>query len=231
MPSPRHPARHRAVLLGTALLAVAACGQFDMDFRNNGADTSQAARTRTAPRPQPDNRGLISYPGYQVALARRGDTVADVAARVGLPAAQIARYNGIPEDVPLRQGELLALPARVSEPSPETGAIATGPIQPADNIDITTLAGNAIERAGGRQQATATPADGGPKVPVGPEPVRHKVQRGETAFSIARLYNVSVRALADWNGLGPDLTVREGQYLLIPVPAEDAAAAPPPQQT
>jgi murein DD-endopeptidase MepM/ murein hydrolase activator NlpD len=41
--------------------------------------------------------------------------------------------------------------------------------------------------------------------------------RGETAYSIARLYNVNVKALADWNGLGPDLSVREGQTLMIPV--------------
>jgi len=54
-----------------------------------------------------------------------------------------------------------------------------------------------------------------------PEPLRHKVERGETAFSIARLYDVSVRAIADWNGLDSDFTVREGQFLLIPVGAED----------
>ena len=49
------------------------------------------------------------------------------------------------------------------------------------------------------------------------EPIRHRVMRGETAYSIARLYNVNVKALADWNGLGPDLSVREGQTLMIPV--------------
>jgi len=43
------------------------------------------------------------------------------------------------------------------------------------------------------------------------------VARGETAYSIARLYGVSVRALAEWNGLGPDLSIRDGQYLIIPL--------------
>ena len=52
---------------------------------------------------------------------------------------------------------------------------------------------------------------------VGVEPVRHRVERGETAFSIARLYDVPVRTLAEWNGLGSDFSVREGQFLLIPV--------------
>ncbi|MCB1314213.1 MAG: M23 family metallopeptidase, partial [Sedimentitalea sp.] len=58
---------------------------------------------------------------------------------------------------------------------------------------------------------------------AGPEPVRHKVARGETAYTIARLYSVPVKALGEWNGLGPDFAIREGQYLLIPV----AGAAPP----
>ncbi|MBL9074752.1 M23 family metallopeptidase, partial [Tabrizicola sp.] len=59
---------------------------------------------------------------------------------------------------------------------------------------------------------------------AGAEPIRHKVQRGETAFTIARAYNVSAKALADWNGLGADMAVREGQYLIIPT----SSSAPPP---
>ena len=47
--------------------------------------------------------------------------------------------------------------------------------------------------------------------------VRHRVEAGETAYSIARLYGVSVTALASWNGLGPDLMVRTNQELLIPI--------------
>ena len=47
--------------------------------------------------------------------------------------------------------------------------------------------------------------------------MRHRVEAGETAYSIARLYGVSVTALASWNGLGPDLSVRENQELLIPI--------------
>jgi murein DD-endopeptidase MepM/ murein hydrolase activator NlpD len=59
------------------------------------------------------------------------------------------------------------------------------------------------------------------------EPIRHRVQRGETAYTIARLYNVSAKSLAEWNGLGPDLAVREGQYLLIPVVLDGGAPAEP----
>ena len=58
--------------------------------------------------------------------------------------------------------------------------------------------------------------------------MRHKVVRGETAYTVSRLYQVSVKDLADWNGLGTDLGIREGQYLLIPVPGAPAPAKPQP---
>lgn len=47
----------------------------------------------------------------------------------------------------------------------------------------------------------------------------HSVKSGETAYSIARLYGVSVVSLASWNKLGPELTVSEGQELIIPLNA------------
>ena len=207
MPTPR-PVRLRALLLGCAALAVTACDDFDIDLRNNAANTSQAALQETAPRPEPDARGIISYPSYQVAVAQRGDTVSDVANRVGLTTEELSRFNGIPMDVTLRKGEILALPERVGQPTPA----------PSGNVDIATLAGGAIERAG----ATTAPAS--VQDPPKAEPIRHKVERGETAYSIARLYNISVRSLSEWNGLGPELTVREGQYLLIPVAVENDTA-------
>jgi murein DD-endopeptidase MepM/ murein hydrolase activator NlpD len=211
---------------GAALVALAACtNTFDYDLRD-GFSRNVEIPASTA-RPAADNRGVISYPSFQVAVARKGDTVATLAARVGLPAADLARYNGLTPGVALREGEVMALPTRVAEPSPATGALTTGPIGgTSDQIDVTTLAGSAIDRAEA-SGAAAAPAPAAPAAagPAGSEPLRHKVVRGETAYTIARAYNVSVRALADWNGLGPDLSVREGQYLLIPVAAPGAAPA------
>lgn len=215
----------------SVLVLLAACSEpLDLDMRglmNGGFNTADAARAATAPRPQPDNRGVISYPNYQVAVARRGDTLAQLAARVGLPADELARYNGVQTGDPLRAGEIIALPRRVAEPSPATGAVTTGPIRPASEIDITTLASDAIDRS------APTPAAARPAPQTGTEPIRHQVKRGETAFTIARLYNVSVRSLAEWNGLDSNFTLREGQYLLIPVvteaaPSEPETAPPPP---
>ncbi|MFD0978483.1 peptidoglycan DD-metalloendopeptidase family protein [Tropicimonas aquimaris] len=213
--------------LCVSALALSACSttNMDLDLRDigRGFDTSDAVMTQTAQRPTPDDRGVISYPSYQVVVARRGDTVADVATRLGTVSAdELARYNGVPVNAPLNQGEVLALPRRVAEPSPATGAVGTGPIRPADSVDIETLAGSAIDRSGG----TVTPAASTATTQTGVEPVRHQVASGETAYSIARLYGVSAKSLAEWNGLGADLEVRTGQYLLIPVVTERPTARP-----
>ncbi|MDF1728175.1 MAG: LysM peptidoglycan-binding domain-containing protein [Sulfitobacter sp.] len=217
-----------ARLAGSSALLLSACAEQPLDFDlrglGGGFSTAEAATGPLASRPQPDDRGVISYPNYQVAVAQRGDTLIDVAERVGLDASDLARYNGIEPDIELRRGEVVALPGRVAEPSPATGAPGTGPIQP---VDISTLAGNAIDSAAatpGVQTAALPPAPTAQTQPqTGKEPIRHRVARGETAYTISRLYQVPVQALAEWNGLGPDFRIREGQFLLIPVPKQ----APP----
>lgn len=223
-----------SLLAGAACLTLAACNQpldFDMRGLSGGFSTANAAQAALAARPAPDNRGVISYPNYQVAVARRGDTLADVAGRVGIETAALARFNGIDPTARLRQNEIIALPSRVAEPSPATGSVTTGPIQP---VDITSVAGNAIDRAPatpGVQTTALAPAPSAPPAQTGREPVRHKVERGETAFTVSRLYSVPVKDLAEWNGLGPDFAIREGQFLLIPVPSQNPPRVAPAQQT
>ena len=146
----------RMTMAGASLLALGACGGFggfDPDFRGGAGafDTSEAVRNATDTRPLPDARGVISYPGYQVAIARRGDTIDTVAGRLGTDAVALARYNAIPQNTPLRDGEIIALPTRVAEPG--------GNLAGSGNVDVATIAGAAIDRA-----------DGGPGLPTGAQP-------------------------------------------------------------
>ena len=181
-----------------AALALAACDGLptDWDLRGNGAfSTADAAREAGTRRPQPDERGVISYPGYQVVVARRGDTPRVIADRLRIDAAELARHNAIDADTALRGGETLVVPG-----SDRNG----GEPMAAPGIRETRL---------------------GSEPAPGPEPIRHQVERGETIFSIARLYNVTARSLADWNGLGSDMSVREGQILMVPQPQTISDAA------
>ena len=215
---------NRSILSGAALLALTACDRpLDLDMRDLGGGFSTTEAALAAPsRPRPDSRGLISTPEYQVAVAQQNDTVTSISARLGLNAQEVAAYNGVQPDAVLRRDEIVALPRRVVE----------GTAPPAS---VTTLASAAIGRATAAGPVTTTPLGGtaAPAAPApfgtaqggGTEPVRHQVAPGETAYSVARLYGVPVRTIADWNGLGTDLAVREGQYLLVP-PATGQAAPP-----
>lgn len=225
----RHIQLRRVMLTGVALTAFAACEDFDADLRDigNGFDTSAAVQQLPG-RPRPDDRGVISYPSYQVVVARQNDTIRGIAIRLGLSPDEVAAYNGIAPDTILRRDEVIALPSRVAEPSPETGALGTGPIQP---LDVTTIATNALDRADADGTAVQTSPIAAPTpaaVPVvrGTEPIRHQVERGETVFSISRLYNVPVTNIAEWNGLDAEFTIREGQYLLVPQGGSAPAPTP-----
>jgi LysM repeat protein len=197
------------LILGASALVLSACvntGAVDWDLRSGAGDTSDAARQATAAAPVPDANGILSYPDYQLAKARRGETVASMAGRLGLNAEQLARTNALRATDPLREGELLLLPSRVAAvPQPTTLPGATG------SVDVAAIATTALDEVGNVSTAPAASA------PISGQPLTHRVKRGETAFTIARTYNVSAKALADWNQLGPDLAVREGQTLIIPI--------------
>ncbi|MEQ6203700.1 peptidoglycan DD-metalloendopeptidase family protein [Sulfitobacter sp. HNIBRBA2951] len=214
-----------SLLAGVACVGLAGCSDpldFDLRGLGGGFSTANAAQAPLAERPKPDDRGVISYPNYQVAVARRGDTLVSVANRVGLPVAALAKFNGIDPKVTLRKDEVIALPSRVAEPSPATGATTTGPIKP---VDVTAVAGGAIERAPATPGVQTTALK--PAAQTGREPTRHKVERGETAFTVARLYSVPVKDLAEWNGLAADFAIREGQFLLIPVASQNPPKTAP----
>lgn len=206
------------LVLGASVLTLSACmggGNLDWDLRRNGGATSAAARQATAAAPTPDANGIISYPGYQLAQAQRGDSVASLALRLGLNADDLARTNALHSSDPLRAGELLLLPSRVSAvPQPMLTAGTPG------SVDISAIATSALDAAGSAAAPTASQ-------PVAGQPLTHRVERGETAFTIARSYNVSAKALADWNQLGPDMAVREGQTLIIPLATGPAPVLEP----
>lgn len=216
----RRNGMRRILMTTAALAALAGCAEnnpfagFDFDLRDlgDGFDTSEAV-ANIAPRPAPDDRGVISYPNYQVVLARQDDTIRTIAGRLNLNAATLATFNGIDADLTLRRDEVIALPSRVAEPSPATGAATTGPIQP---LDVAAVATTALARADAAAPAAATPTAATPARQSGAEPVRYQVGRGDTAFTISRQFNVPVSSIAEWNSLGPDLAIREGQFLLIP---------------
>ncbi len=201
--------RIAALLLATGFLS--ACGSFDIpQFRAPDLGFN-APVAPVIDRPLPDRRGVITYETYQVMVASTNDTVATMAQRIGMAPEDLARHNGLTVNYAPRVGEVLALPRNVG------GSVVGSPSGWTPDLAIT-----AIDSATGGSIQVTQPSLGRPN-----EPLRHRVESGDSAYSIARLYNVSVTALASWNGLGPDLGVRIGQELIIPVPDTSRTTAAP----
>ncbi|GIX14282.1 MAG: peptidase M23 [Paracoccaceae bacterium] len=208
--------------------------------------------------PVADSRGVITYPDYQVVIAREGDTLDSIAARIGIGVGELASYNGLPANWRPRAGDTLVIPPEARLPAapaataaPAT-ADATAPGTPAWSPEIVARAIDGVPEparpapeaapaaplAPGFEEtpAPATAAPSAPAAPVpardGVEPVAHVVEPGETIYSISRLYGVPVAAIAAWNGLGRDYTLRPGQTIQIPLsapaPGEASPVSPPP---
>ena len=100
----------------------------------------------------------------------------------------------------------------------------TGTAPSADRALVTDpFAGQGVRQpnipgGGSSQTAASTPAATAPAATAtAPAAARtHTVASGETAWSIARKYGVTIQALAQANGLSEAMTVRSGQRLNIP---------------
>ncbi|MTD99347.1 LysM peptidoglycan-binding domain-containing protein [Paracoccus sp. YIM 132242] len=191
---------------GAAALLLASCGAtgFDPDLRGwmPGSLSTADAAARAAPRPQPDSRGIISFPAYQVVIARNGDTPAVIARRLGIDADRLARHNALPPTAPLAAGQTLVLPQRVGAAPAPGGSMISDP-----------FAGKPAPVRGAAAPAPAA----SPAPATSANPAQHTVAAGETAWSIARKYDVGVQDLAVWNGLPVSMSLRVGQRLVIPV--------------
>ncbi|MEL7138526.1 MAG: LysM peptidoglycan-binding domain-containing M23 family metallopeptidase [Pseudomonadota bacterium] len=107
-PSPKPHAMAR--MAGAAsLMALAACaGNQDpsrapVEFR--GSNPGSAAPAAGTP-------GIVAYDSYEAAVAREGETVAEIGSRVGISGAELGAYNGLQPGTALRAGDELVLPPR-----------------------------------------------------------------------------------------------------------------------
>jgi LysM repeat protein len=199
---------HLMVFIGL----IGCSGDFDFDMRDQlggRLDTSSAANSAVANRPDPDERGVITFPNYQVVVAKNGDRIGDLAERINADSEVLGSYNGISQEAVLRHGEIIALPPSVVASDATGKPLTPTVVDISELLDDPSPAANKLTRV---------------------EPKRHQVITGETAFTIARFYNVSADTLADWNSLDTEMNVRPGQYLLIPVTGNTASNISAPGQ-
>ena len=147
-------------------------------------------------RPLPDNRGIITYKDYQILVASGKETVKEISNRLNINTDRLASYNGVPSTYLPRKDEVLALPIKL-----------IGDLKSSSSEWTIEETRSSIENIPSENNNFGTPDN----------PIKHRVELGDTAYSIARLYNVSVTSLSKWNGLDADLNVIIGRELIIPV--------------
>ena len=147
-------------------------------------------------KPKPHIRGIISYEKYQVVVANGNETVLEIANRLGLDPRNFSLFNGLVESYRPRKGELLALNKNIE------------PIKkPNKSVWSQKNTKNVLERVQETKKVTV-PTKGF---------AEHRVESGETIYSIARLYNVSVTSLAKLNKLDAEFTIYIGQDIIVPI--------------
>src|SRR5579872_3532840 len=140
-----------------------------------------------APGKHASDEGAVSYARrLTVYKVRRGDTVETVASNFGVPPTMVRRWNHL-------KGESVA-----------------GRRILYIHLPVTPRAGQAIEQVAAKSKSKKT-LHAKEKTPV-----RHKVQEGETLYSIAKSHNTTVSALKQSNG--NPATLRPGMILVINTP-------------
>ncbi|RZT90035.1 membrane-bound lytic murein transglycosylase D [Azospira oryzae] len=149
---------------------------------------------------------LSSWTSYTL---KAGEKLDKVAARLGVSVAHLKTVNGLPPKAKVGAGTTLLVPARdgiegdLAVASFTPPAAETAPARSDARTD---------SRADSRNEPRAQPAK------------FHVVKKGDTLFSIARRYDVSVDELKRWNKLGRNMAA--GTKLTVaPAVAAPAAAA------
>jgi membrane-bound lytic murein transglycosylase D len=148
---------------------------------------------------------------------KRGDTLASIARRLGVSRADLAEANSLSVKSRVRVGQELVIPrapalalsARADRPAVADQVLASsrslsGVASPAADEEEEP---REERRASVSARKTATTGK-----------VIHRVKRGDTLFSIARLYKTTVQAIKSWNRIRGNL-INPGDRLTIFSPA------------
>ncbi len=185
----------------------------------------QAAAFSNAYAALPANLKVERQAGTQYRV-RSGDTLSGIARRFGTSVAALQSANRLGKRTTLRVGQVLQIPGSLtrlaSRPAPSPAAPAPAKASATAASPGTTVVAETGEAAG----AQALPSVASPTSAAIPQaveapaaatkaPLYHIVKRGDTLFSIARRYGVSVRALMVTNGLKTAHRIYPGQRLSI----------------
>jgi membrane-bound lytic murein transglycosylase D len=133
----------------------------------------------------------MTFAGHVV---QKGDTIASIAHRYGVPAQGILEMNG------LRSATRLRLRQELVIPKPTGGAaVAARTPEPEERRDVASVRPRSAKAA--RPAAPAAPAAASAAAAPEGAKTRVRVQPGDTLWSISRRFGVEMTDLCRWNGI------------------------------
>jgi membrane-bound lytic murein transglycosylase D len=164
---------------------------YELKVPAGAADLVRTALVETAPEElAPLNRHTV----------KKGETLLTISRKLKVSRADLAEANYLSASAKLKTGQQLIIP-RAPTLLLATRADNPAPLAESRSGDV-VVASNAV-----------TPEAKQPAEPA-PTKVIHRVKRGETLFSIARLYRTTVESLKQWNRIRGS-AIQVGQRLTI----------------
>jgi LysM repeat protein len=188
------------------------------------------------PPPAPSSEPPVeSEPGPFIYIVQTGDTLSAIARRFGVAVVAIVEANRIQDPNVIRPGQRLLIPG--PEPQPEPGPSlppAPGPVpEPTPSKpEPISLPLPEPPPAQTPEPELLPPPTPGPGLEPTPEPFPGRyvcvVQPGDTLLTIARRFNVTLRAIIEANQIEDPNLIQPGQRLIIPGISLPAAPTPAP---
>lgn len=133
----------------------------------------------------------------------------EVSQKYGIKLSKLAKKNRMKPDEPLARGRVLFL--QKTRPKSVPPKVIDIPIEEEEIISV--------DSALVKQQSDTTTVIEIVAVDslntLDPSAKTHIVQDGESVFTISRMYNVTMLDLKNWNNIGDDLSLDEGQRLIV----------------
>jgi murein DD-endopeptidase MepM/ murein hydrolase activator NlpD len=150
-----------------------------------------------------------NQPNVTIHVVQRGETLFRIALNYGLSVDELARINSIVNPSNIMVGQRLLIPLATSEDGEATSVpmLETPPLVPSE----TPVVNQGILPTSVPYSAVAAQISGDqPRTNI------YTIQRGETLFSIATRYGLSVHELARANDIFDPTVIYAGQQLILP---------------
>ena len=141
---------------------------------------------------------LVSFNRYSV---KKGETISTIAKKLKVSRTDLAEANYLSTKARLDAGQQLIIPRA---PTTILAARTETPAPVAESRSVDAVVASNVRPPAVKSASAAS----------GVARVTHRVKRGETLFSIARLYQTTVSALKQWNRISGS-AIRAGERLTI----------------